>query len=101
FLGVLYDDAMMRFDERHDGRDPDLERAHPTMEITANLRDWRSQMPREAVERFEAAAGDLLEELGYPLATGPKPEATEHAARMRESFVGDVGSRGQKLPAGW
>ncbi len=101
FLGVPYDDAMLRFDERREGTDPDLERAHPTMPITAGLRDWRSQMPRESVERFEAAAGDLLEELGYPLATGPKPRAMEHAARMRESFAGDADSRGQKLPAGW
>ena len=101
FLGVPYDDAMTKFDERREWTDPDLERVHPIMPITAGLRDWRSQMPRESVERFEAAAGDLLEELGYPLATGPKPGALEHAARMRESFAGDTNSRGQKLPAGW
>lgn len=101
FLGVPYDDAMLRYDERRERTDPDLERAHPTMKITAGLRDWRSQMPRESVERFEAAAGGLLEELGYPLATSPRRETLEHAARMQESFVGDAGSRGQKLPAGW
>ena len=56
---------------------------------------------RKIVERFEAAAGDLLKELGYPLATDAKPGATEYAARMRESFASDAGSRGQRLPAGW
>ena len=99
FLGVPYDGAMTRLDERRGGKD--LERSHPTMPITAGLRDWRSQMPRESVERFEAAAGDLLEELGYPLATSPKPGAMEHAARMREYFARDASSRGKRLPTGW
>ncbi len=101
FLGLPYDEAMLRFDERREGTDPDLERAHPTMPITAGLRDWREQMPRADLERFEAAAEDLLEELGYPLVTDPKREALDRAARVRESFAGDAGSRGQRLPAGW
>ncbi len=99
FLGLLYDDAMLRFDQRES--DPDLERAHPTMPVTRGLRDWRGQMPGESVERFEAAAGDLLEELGYPLVATPSRAAAERAARMRESFSAEAGSRGRKLPAGW
>ncbi len=101
FLGIPYEDAMLRFDERREGTDPDLERAHPTMPITAGLRAWRTQMSRENVERFEAAAGDLLEELGYPLGSSLHRETMEHAARMRESFTSDVVSRGQKLPEAW
>lgn len=101
FLGLPYDEAMLRFDERREGTDPDLERAHPTMPITAGLRDWREQMSLADIERFEAAAGDLLEDLGYPLVTSPKREALDRAARVRESFAGDAGSRGQRLPAGW
>ena len=99
FLDLPYDGAMLRFGER--GSDPDLERAHPTMPVTSGLRDWRSQMPHEAVERFEAAAGDLLEDLGYPLATSPGPAAVEHASRVREAFSTGTGSRNQRLPAGW
>ncbi|QIN82489.1 hypothetical protein GBA63_07400 [Rubrobacter tropicus] len=99
FLGIPYEEAMLRFVERRS--DPDLERAHPTMPVTAGLRDWRAQMPREAVERFEAVAGDLLEDLGYPLATSPGRATVERAARMREAFSTEAGSRGRKLPAGW
>lgn len=101
FLGFPYDRAMLRFAERRDGSNPDLERVHPTMPIAAGLRDWREQMSRADIERFEAAAGDLLEELGYPLVTSPGREALDHAARVRESFADDAGSRGQRLPAGW
>ena len=44
-------------------------------------------MPADDVERFEAVAGDLLEELGYPLgAQSLSSEALEHAARMRSLF---------------
>jgi hypothetical protein len=39
------------------------------------------------VERFEAAAGDLLDELGYPRAVpDPTPAARRRAARLREAF---------------
>ena len=104
FLGLSYDDAMLRFHEgktRMDLPDPKKTPKAAWLPITSGLRCWRAEMPRESVERFEAAAGDLLEELGYPLAGDRKPGAMEHAARMRESFAGDASSRGQRLPAGW
>ena len=99
FLGLSYDEAMLRFHELDS--DPDLERAHPTMPVKRGMRDWRGQMPRGAVERFEAAAGDLLESLEYPLATSPGRKAAERAARMRERFTAEAEVRGRKLPAGW
>lgn len=34
---------------------------------TRGVRDWRTQMSRDDVRRFEAIAGDLLAELGYEL----------------------------------
>lgn len=47
-------------------------------------------MSGEDVERFEAAAGELLEELGYPRAvSSPRPEALEHASKMRDSLAQD------------
>ena len=94
---------MLRFHEgktRMDFPDPRDSKA-AWLPVTSGLRCWRAEMPAEDVERFEAAAGDLLKELGYPLATDAKPGALEHAARMRESFASDAGSRGQRLPAGW
>jgi hypothetical protein len=38
-----------------------------THRLMPALRDWRRDLPRNAIERFEALAGDLLSELGYEL----------------------------------
>jgi hypothetical protein len=52
------------------------------------MRNWRTEMPVKDVERFEASAGDLLEELGYERAVpNPSSEALEQAARIREAFA--------------
>jgi sulfotransferase family protein len=83
FLGVPYDDAMLRCNERQ----PTKKTRRP---ITAGLRDWRTEMPAEDVERFEAAAGPHLEEFGYLRAVPhPRPESLEHAAKMRELLAAD------------
>jgi hypothetical protein len=56
--------------------------------ITPGLRDWRTQMSSEHLERFEAAAGELLTELGYVRGfPHPGPESLENASRVRESFA--------------
>jgi hypothetical protein len=89
YLGVPFDEAMVRFDARETSGDADLDRAHPWLPITAGLRDWRTQMPDEDVERFEALAGDLLEELGYRRAfPDPGGGARRQAARVRELLKG-------------
>jgi hypothetical protein len=52
--------------------------------VTAGLRDWRTQMTAEDVERFEAAAGDLLAELAYARAfSNLRPEAVEYSVQVR------------------
>ena len=88
FLGVPYDEAMVR---DHEGRPP-----------TPGLRKWRAQMPPEEVERFEAAAGELLEELGYPRAF-PRIDggARRHAERMRELFSEAMREKSARLPRRW
>jgi hypothetical protein len=92
FLDLPYDDAMLKF---HEGR-------RARLPITSGLRDWRTQMPAEDLERFEAAAGDLLEELGYPRACPHPPEQKlTWAARIRESFTRDASASGKRLPKGW
>ena len=91
FLGIVYDDRMLAFHER-DGRRP----------ITTGLRDWRAQLAAHETERFEAAAGDLLEELGYPRAhVRPGRAASEETARVRELFADRIAERGLTLPRGW
>ena len=101
FLALPYDDAMLRFHERLP--DPRFyakqKRWRP---ISAGLRDWRSQMDAGEVECFEAAAGDLLDELGYPRAApDPSGEKQENAVGIRASFIRDVIARGQRLPEVW
>lgn len=48
-------------------------------------------MPAEDVERFESAAGQLLDELGYARAVPhPRPESLEHASRIRNLLAQDL-----------
>jgi hypothetical protein len=89
FLGLGFDDAMLRFAERGTSGDAELDRAHPWRPITVGLRDWRSQLAAADVELFEAAAGGLLDELGYPRAyPHPGRDAIRRAARVRERLGG-------------
>jgi hypothetical protein len=47
-------------------------------------------MAVEDVERFEAAAGGLLDELGYGRAVPhPRASSLEHAVKVRASLAGD------------
>jgi len=47
-------------------------------------------MPPEDVERFEAAAGGLLDELGYVRAAPhPRTESLEHASKIRALLARD------------
>ncbi len=100
FLGLPYQEVMLRFHEGRKRAAPPSDAKHawlPSTEdesefrlrpITAGLRDWRSQMPREDLEKFEAAAGGLLDELGYARAFQRlRPKRLEDASRIRESFV--------------
>jgi hypothetical protein len=84
FLGLRYDDAMLRFHEGRTRSDPGLSAKRARRPVTPGLRDWRSQMPAQDVERFEAAAGELLVELGYSRAfPSPRHESLEGAAKAR------------------
>jgi hypothetical protein len=102
FLGVPYDDAMLRFHEGRTRADPALDAKRAWRPITAGLRDWRTQMTSEDVERFEAAAGDLLDELGYSRGSPQlRPEALQQAARIRQVFTKGVRSGEAALPQHW
>jgi hypothetical protein len=102
FLDLPYDDAMLKFHQGRTKMKPGLDAKRAWLPITSGLRDWRTQMPAEDLERFEAAAGDLLEELGYPRARPHPPEETlAWAVRIRESFTRDASASGKRLPKGW
>jgi hypothetical protein len=101
FLDIPYDEGIFRFHERLP--DPRFYVKHKKWRpIFTGLRDWRTQMPAQDLERFEAAAGELLEELGYPRAVPyPPGEMMENTSRIRNSFRQDVLARGWRLPKGW
>jgi hypothetical protein len=80
FLGLPYDDALLRFYESQ----TKPKAARP---ITAGLRDWRSQMLADDVERFEAAAGELLDELGYSRAFPNSGSAMLQSARTIRNLL--------------
>jgi hypothetical protein len=102
FLGLPYDDAMLKFHEGRENADPNLDAKKAWRPITPALRDWRTQMPAEDLERFEAAAGNLLEELGYPRAVpDPPQEKLVNAIRIRDAFTQEIRAKGKRLPRHW
>ena len=102
FLEIPYCEEMLQLYESRaeDGHAGDEK--HPWRSITAGLRDWRTQMRSQDVELFEAAAGDLLDELGYPRAN-PAPGSTtlHYALRARKRCVLEAQSLRYAVPACW
>jgi hypothetical protein len=102
FLGLPYDGAMLRFHEGRTRADAALPSKRRWLPPTQGLRDWRTDMSREAVERFEAAAGPMLEELGYPRGVSrPSPGSLERASAALRVFSEDVRTRRRPLPEEW
>jgi hypothetical protein len=59
-------------------------------------------MPAADVERFEAAAGNLLDELGYERACPNLPaDLLARAARIRGQFAERALAEGYSLPGRW
>jgi len=89
FLGLAYDEAMLNYHETFTAAaGPEV--VHDRQPIAAGLRNWRAQMAANEVERFEAAAGILLDELGYPRAfTRPRPVAVEHSSQVRNLLANE------------
>ncbi len=84
FLDVPYDAAMLTFHEGRTKARPGLDAKKAWLPVTSGLRDWRTEMSEEHTERFEAAAGGLLDELGYERAfPDPSPRAVEHTSKLR------------------
>jgi hypothetical protein len=102
FLQLPYVDDMLRFNEGKLRSEPGLDAKQAWLPPTPALRDFKSQMQADQLERVEAGAGDLLEELGYPRATAALPAATRDRARaIRDQFAAHVVARGQRVPEAW
>jgi hypothetical protein len=102
WLGLVYDKGMLAFHEGQRIRGTGEAARGPGLPITTGLRSWKSQMARDDVVRFEAACGDLLEELGYEraLTRVPRP-ALDAAARMRRDLSADLRNQRRRAPRGW
>jgi hypothetical protein len=102
FLHLPYDGNMLRYHEGLTRLEPGLDAKAAWLPPTAGLRDWRRQMPARDVERFEAAAGDLLDELGYDRAyPSPAADLLARASTIRARFGERALAEGYPLPARW
>jgi hypothetical protein len=95
FLGVPCSEAMLRFHEGRTRPEGGRDAKHAWLPVTPGLRDWRTQMPAEDQERFEAAAGPLLSELGYERSvSSSRSDFLQHVARLRALFAEDARALG-------
>jgi hypothetical protein len=102
FLDLPYNGAMLRYHEGRTKDDPALDAKQAWLPPTEGLRDWRAQMSPNDLERFEAAGGRLLDELGYERAVAqPSPDALARAAVLRRAFGTEKRSRVFRLPERW
>jgi hypothetical protein len=102
FLGLRFDAGMLRFHEGRMRDDPRMDAKKAWRPVTPRLRAWEAELPPPDVARFEAAAGALLQELGYPLAVAaPRHEDVAGADRLRDVFAAEIRARGRPLPGQW
>jgi hypothetical protein len=101
FLHITYDAAMLRFHEGRVQDDPSLDAKRGWRPVTAGLRDWRTEFKPSDIARFEAAAGSLLDELGYDVGAAPSDAEVERADRLREAFAQGARVRGWRNPSAW
>jgi sulfotransferase family protein len=96
------DGAMLRFHEGRTRSTEGLSSKDSWLPVTRGLRDWRTAMDADDVIRFEAAAGGLLEELGYERRAASVPRRdVERAERIRDRFAEERRARGRPLPRAW
>lgn len=102
FLGIPYDNAMVRFHEGKERPKPGRSAKNAWLRVTPGLRDWTTDMLSDDVERFESAAGNLLDELGYPRAApNPGSGTLATSASVREAFARELLSGGDRPPNYW
>jgi Sulfotransferase family len=91
FLGLWYDERMLRFHEGRTRVKPGRSAKRAWLPLSAGLRDWKTHMAARDLERFEVAAGALLDELGYERgAPSLSGSAIANARRVGRVFAQDV-----------
>ena len=84
FLGLSYEDSMLRFFERPDGTPAKVlsnpRHARLAEPLSAGPRSWRTHMAPADLQRFEAVAGEMLARFGYERAVARPPVSARAAA---------------------
>jgi hypothetical protein len=101
FLAIPYDPRMLKFHEGRVRDDPRLDAKKAWRPVTPGLRSWRNQMDPAAISRFEAVAGNLLFELGYPLSHAPRARIDARVAARAHAFDREVRARRRPTPQAW
>ncbi len=101
FLGLPHVEAMERYYEGRSQTDEQLSTNAAWLPPTPGRRDWRTQLEAHDIEKFEAAAGDLIEELGYERSC-PKisDKVRDQVKNIKQQFTASVAARWQ-LPEPW
>jgi Sulfotransferase family len=88
FLGLPYEARMLTFHEGRTRHEPGLDAKKAWRPITPGLRNWRTEMTAADLDAFEAVAGELLTDLGYPRgAPDPGSEARRRAESVRQALA--------------
>jgi hypothetical protein len=102
FLAVLYDPKMPRYYEGHTRPREEGSANDVWLPPTPGLRDWRTQMDRDELERFESAAGAFLQHIGYELGCARVSDAArQRAERAKQAFTIEAHQRNFRLPESW
>ncbi len=92
FLDLPFREEMLAFHRGRTSCTPGLSSKQQWLPPTPALRDWSSAMAEEDVVLFEALAGDLLGEFGYPVVSqAASTTIAERAQRCRAWWEANVG----------
>jgi sulfotransferase family protein len=102
FFALPYDPKMSRYFEGHTIHSESGSANRDWLPPTPGLRNWRTQMESSAIECFEAAAGDMLQQLGYELAcTKIGRIACRRMEQVKSVFTAEAQQRRWRLPDRW
>jgi hypothetical protein len=97
FLGLGFDDGMLGYvGETESARKAHQQRLNEPPRV--GVRDWRTEMSAADVAAFGRVAGDLLDELGYPVSTPGTSRARLARYRLATSAWRAVGAVTQRSP---
>ncbi|NOZ39397.1 MAG: sulfotransferase [Planctomycetes bacterium] len=101
FLDLPHVEAMERYYEGRSQTDEQLSTNAAWLPPTPGRRDWRTQLEAKDLEKFEAAAGDLLDQLGYERRCSTiSNKVQDQVENIKRQFAESVDGR-WRLPEPW